>query len=53
MYVCCLIRCRDEKFEAVRRYNPNAKLVTVEDASHLLMFEKEEEFLKFVRKFLA
>ncbi|GFT27248.1 hypothetical protein NPIL_554241 [Nephila pilipes] len=53
-----IIRCAnstripDSKFEAVLKYNPNAKLITFEDTSHLLMFEKSKEFVEAVKGFL-
>ncbi|XP_035213302.1 uncharacterized protein LOC118187202 isoform X3 [Stegodyphus dumicola] len=46
-------RLTDVKFEAVLKHNPKAKLVTFEDTTHLLMFEKAEEFVKTVSQFLA
>ena len=44
---------RDEKFEAVLKYNPNATLKTIDGTTHLLMFEKPDEFLETVREFLS
>ncbi|PRD26402.1 UNVERIFIED_CONTAM: hypothetical protein NCL1_38211 [Trichonephila clavipes] len=42
----------DSKFEAMLKHNPNAKLITFEDTSHLLMFEKSKEFVAAVKDFL-
>lgn len=54
-----IIRCEgsqrisDQKYEAVKQYNPNAKLITFSDTTHLLMFEKQEEFVAAVQDFLS
>ena len=37
--------------EAYRRYLPQADLKLIKDCGHLLMFEKEKEFVDAVMKF--
>ncbi|KAG8191536.1 hypothetical protein JTE90_019600 [Oedothorax gibbosus] len=46
-------RVTDEKIEAMLRYNPKTKLVTMEDTTHLLLFEKPKEFLEIVKNYLC
>jgi len=53
-----IIRCKgsarmtDSNFIDVKSYTPNAILETLEDTTHLLMFEKQERFLELVTDFL-
>ncbi|GFY75716.1 hypothetical protein TNIN_418781 [Trichonephila inaurata madagascariensis] len=47
------INVTDERFEKVLKYNPNSKLVTIEDTSHLLLLEKTDEFVEVVSEFLS
>jgi len=46
-------RVSDSKFKDVLRHNPNARMETFEDTTHLLMFEDEERFLETVKSFLG
>lgn len=54
-----IIRCEgsprltDEKFSAVLKYNPNTTLIDLPGTTHLLMFEKQDEFVGAVKDFLA
>ncbi|GFS92225.1 hypothetical protein NPIL_374391 [Nephila pilipes] len=54
-----IVRCSnsvnvtDERFEKVRKFNPNTKLVTFEDTTHMLLLEKIEEFVEVVSDFLG
>ena len=52
MIVLFYLSNRDEKFQAILKYNPKATLKTIDDATHHLMYEKTEEFLEIVREFL-
>ncbi|GFQ70925.1 hypothetical protein TNCT_387431 [Trichonephila clavata] len=47
------IHVTDEGFEKVLKYNPNSKLVTIEDTSHLLLLEKVDEFVEVASEFLS
>ncbi|GFQ70928.1 protein ABHD11 [Trichonephila clavata] len=47
------INVTDEIFEKVLKYNPNSKLATIEDTSHLLLLEKVDEFVEVVSEFLS
>jgi len=46
-------RVSDKKFAAVKRFNPNATLMSLPGTTHLLMFEKKDEFVGAVKDFLA
>ncbi|KAG8176430.1 hypothetical protein JTE90_023687 [Oedothorax gibbosus] len=53
-----IVRCgnsgivTDSKFQAVLEHNPRARLETLEGTTHLLMFEKTQEFVEIVKDFL-
>ncbi|XP_042908510.1 sn-1-specific diacylglycerol lipase ABHD11-like isoform X2 [Parasteatoda tepidariorum] len=46
------VRVSDEKFVGILKQNPNAKLETIDDTTHLLMLEKMDIFVEIVKKFL-
>ncbi|XP_054722424.1 protein ABHD11-like isoform X2 [Uloborus diversus] len=54
-----IIRCKDSlrisdlKFQAVLKHNPKARIITFDDTTHLLMLERQKDFVAEVKKFLS